>query len=98
MEDRKFEDICRRSRMVPIHKESTPGGDILVAEGYFNIQPEFDRPHWKTVWAVRREGMDVARPLYFEFGGGSTQESRIAAAVADARQFITDNRTVGRYG
>ena len=87
----RFEKICRASRLRPEKRVQTDKGTIYVAEGYFNRHPEFDKPHYKTLWAVAKAGMDIAQPLYFEFSATlPKKEDRIAEAVKTAWQFLND--------
>lgn len=96
MDWRKFEDICRKSRLIPAKKVTVKEADVYIADGYFNTHPEYDKPHYKTVWMVARDGGDIARPLYFDFGKNS-KEGRINAALEDAKKFIELNVERGRY-
>lgn len=83
----RFEKICRASRLRPEKRVQTDHGTIYVAEGYFNTGPEYDKPHYKTVWATAKGAMDIGRPLYFDFGK-SKKEERIAKAIEDARTYL----------
>jgi hypothetical protein len=85
----RFEKICRASKLRPEKRVQTDQGTIYIAEGYSNAHPEFPKPHYKTLWAVAKSGVDVAQPLYFEFGASlPKKEERIAKAIATAREFL----------
>jgi len=89
MDIAKFEHICRASRLRPEKRVPTDRGTIYVAEGYSNAHPEFPKPHYRTLWAVAKNGMDIAQPLYFEFNATlPSKEDRIAKAVETAWDFL----------
>lgn len=62
---------------------------MLIADGYTNDHPNFRGPHYTTLWAVGKDEntLEVARPLYFEGLGRTTQEQRVAEAVADGMAY-----------
>lgn len=102
MNKQKFEAICRESKMVPIEKQVTKNGTVLLAER----KVRFPDHHWEVLWAIERNDLDIAgvvkSPVYRERLVGvpslTTQQERIAAAMEAAKQFIADSVTVGRYG
>ncbi|MEK9751625.1 MAG: hypothetical protein VW338_00215 [Rhodospirillaceae bacterium] len=96
MDASKFETICRKNGFNPLTPINTRHGRVLVAERYFNHHPEFEWPHWQTLWTFDRNGLDVAQKLYFKFGAASQARRRDAAAKA-AAAWVKDNQTVGRY-
>lgn len=91
-----FERLCLRSRFTVHTPIVTRNGRILLAERYFSSHPEFPEPHWQTLWAVERNGMDVAQKLFFKWGVTTSQE-RLDLARKTAELFIGDNISVGRY-
>lgn len=75
--------------MVPERKVTTDKGVIYIAEGYFNSGREVDYPHFKTLWAVAKNKLDVAQPLYFEFKAGMpTKEERLDKAELTAWEYL----------
>jgi hypothetical protein len=102
MNKQKFEAICRESKMVPIEKQVTRNGTVLLAERKVR-EPDH---HFEVLWAIERDDLDVAGivkcPVYRERVIGvpslTTRKERIAAAMEAAKQFIADSVTVGRYG
>lgn len=103
MNAQKFEQICRESKMVPLEKRVTPGGNVLLARKI--ARPDDEAEHYQTLWAIERDGLDVAgivkSPLYREHVKGipspTTLDECVHAAMEAAKQFIEDSVTVGRY-
>lgn len=100
MNVQKFEQICRESRMVPLEKQVTKNGAVLLAERKVRV-PEHQ---WETLWAIERDNLDIAgivkSPVYRKDGDSArptTQPERVNAAMDAAKQFISDSMTVGRY-
>lgn len=85
----KFEQVCRESNLAPVMKFNVGDRIVLIADGYCNDHPEFRGPHYTTLWAVGKDEntLEVARPIYFEGLGKTTQEERIANAVLDGIAF-----------
>lgn len=101
MNKQKFEQICRESRVMPIGREETKNASILLGEKL--IQGE-NGPEYEMLWAIDRDELDIAGiakcPAYIDLGFTTlptTREERRAAAVAEAKQFIADSITAGRY-
>lgn len=94
----KFEDICRRSGVVPKEKVVIDGKYIYIADGYRNNWPEHKRPAYRTVFAIGfgDDKLDVAQDLYFNFGEGTTLHSRINAAIKAAQTLMNDMKAAGR--
>lgn len=88
----KFERVCRESNLAPVKKLHYRDRIILIADGYCNDHPNFRGPHYTTLWAVGKDEdhLGVARPLYFEGMGKTTQAQRVAAAVEDGKSFIEE--------
>lgn len=103
MNAQKFEQICRESKMIPLEKRVTPGGNVLLARKV--ARPEGEPAHYETLWAIERDGLDVAgivkSPLYREHVLGAPSPTTIDecahAAMEQAKQFIADSTEVGRY-
>lgn len=98
-----FESICRRGKCRILQKETTPYGDILLAE---RIQTDEQYPiaFYETMWAIDRDGVDVLRFVRSDIRAKvngilrlTTEEERKQDALADAYQWIKDNIEVGRY-
>ena len=102
MQKERWEEICRLNEVVPVHKEVTPHGDILIAEG---LRGPEDRPeraaenqtHFKIIWATDRGQMDVAFMLKMSAISHPIQKDRMDIVLGDARQWVKDNQKVGRY-
>jgi hypothetical protein len=92
----RFKRLCDKAGVSEVARKDTPEGTILVGERYRNIADEYAKPCWEVLWFVRRDKADVGRRLYFDFGSSSRPE-RVNAAIADAMQFMKDNKHVGRY-
>jgi len=90
MDIQRWERICRDSKVKPERMTTTDKGVIYLGERYSNGNLDFAEPHYMTLWAVAKGGMDVARPLYFKFGMGTTRDERLAAAEQDAWRFLND--------
>ena len=88
----RFEEVCRASSVEPVTKIQVGNRIVLIADGYCNDHPEFPGPHYTTVWAVGKDEslLEVARPLYFEGLGKTTQEQRVAEAAADGIAFAEE--------
>ena len=96
--------FLQKMGMRPELKVQTPGGEILIAEGFEPLPTqEYPKPHYKVAWAVLRSKFDLGRILYFdadhnaEYDAGSRKKTRIKAAITDATGFIQENMRAGRY-
>ena len=91
MDIQRWERVCRDSQVKPERMTTTDKGVIYLGERYSNGNNDFEGPHYMTMWATARGGMDVARPLYFAFRPGMPDKSeRLAAAEQDAWRFLND--------
>ena len=94
MTEQEFEAVCRGSGLKPVKKVPTDKGDIYIGEGFFDRHPAFDGPHYKTIWAVGKDRMIHAQPLYFgqkNINGVfryATPDERIAATEQIARESL----------
>jgi hypothetical protein len=88
----KFERVCRESNLAPVMKFKVGPRIVLIADGYSNDHPEFNGPHYTTLWAVGKDEntLEVARPLYFAGLGTTDRETRIQAAEQDGRDFARE--------
>ncbi len=102
MQKERWEEICRLNGVVPIHKEVTKYGDILIAEAMHGPEERPERAaenqsHFKIIWATDRGKMDVAFMLKMSAISHPIQGERIGIVLGDARQWVKDNQKVGRY-
>lgn len=95
MNRERFERIVTQSRFKPLRRIPTPHGAILIAESFRRLDIEYMEPHWQMIWAIDRDGMDIARKIFCH--ADSTRQDRVAATMKDAMQFIADGVTAGRY-
>lgn len=96
MNRQRFEKIVTASKFRPLQRVPTPHGAILLAESFRCLDINHMEPHWQMLWAIDRDGMDIARKIYCV--PNSTREQRVAATIADAVRFISDSIEAGRYG
>ena len=101
MDKDKWEELCRAKGMVPVHKEPTPYGFILIAEGarkaiMDGIPPERGT-HFAVMWAIDRGAMDFAQEIPISAVEVPFQKDRIDVAILVAQQWIQDNAKHGRY-
>lgn len=87
-----FERVCRESNLEPVKKIHVGPRIVVIADGYSNDHPDFRGPHYTTLWAVGKDEnhLEVARPLFFEFGKGIDRHTRIRAAEQDGRDFAEE--------
>ena len=97
MEIPEFEKWCSKLRLRPVEKETTPLGDVLLAEGFFNTPQE--GPHWRLFWGVARGEAKVGRMVHVpqyqvirQIRRSVTKRERRAVAVRDAMQFLEDGQ------
>ena len=89
-----FEDACRKHKLLPVHKETTPDGEILVADSLV-LQ---SNGSYMTMWALKRDGGEIGRPAFYEPGGyNDDQGARIRHAVKEAEAWIALARSTGFY-
>lgn len=77
-------DRFERSKIKPVHRETTSEGDIYIAEGW----DEIEHAH-RLVWVIENKFGKWARDLW---SGNANKKWRIRAAVDDARAFM---RSIG---
>lgn len=89
MDASRFERICQDSKLTPVKKLRVGDRVVFIADGYLNYHPDFEGPHYKTLWAVGKDEdhLEVARPLYFAGIGMVSKDQRVAAAVQDGIAF-----------
>lgn len=88
-----------------IERIPTPQGNVLVAETFLASSREYPWGHWKVVWAIERDGMDMGRWLEIDGMHDSDKnwtvdqkrQARINSAVEDAMAWMKDNLESGRY-
>lgn len=85
----KFERVCRDSKLVPVKRMAVGSMIVLIADGYADDGPNFEGPHYTTLWACGKDekNLVIARPLYFAGLGKTTREQRVAAAELDGVEF-----------
>ena len=86
----QFQRLCEQSRLTIVGMDRISEGHLYFADGHFQTHPEYPGPHYKTMWGWGRdEKMEIAQPLYFAGGiGSSRQEERINAARMAAIDFV----------
>ena len=91
-----FEDACRKFNLVPVHKETTPNGEILVADSLV-VRPD---GFYMTMWALERDKGQVGRPAYHDPNNGVNRDkaARVRHAVKEAEAWIGLARETGFYG
>jgi len=107
MNTQQWEQTCRAGKCEILKKQTTPHGNVLLAERKVR-DPADGTQVWETLWAIERDGMDIAQavrnPVMQERNGiwRSTdtphdRTDRIKETVGVAIQFMKDNCAVGRY-
>lgn len=89
----KFEEFCRKHGLQPVHRERTPAGDILVADGFSEPLPkeeqisgegDFPNGFYQTFWTIWRDGPQFGQTMefdkYHDFGSLGFSESEKQAA------------------
>lgn len=96
MDWRSFEEMCNKMKLKAVKRIPTPRGDILIADGFVKSDNEVTEPHFKTFWAINRNGVQVGRAIYTK-PEGSKIKTRIEAAKIDAAMFLDKAGEVGLY-
>ena len=90
-----FEQACRKHQLLPVHRETTENGEILVADSLV-LQKD---GNYMTMWALKRDGGEIGRPAYYEPGGvNDDRQARIRHAVKEPEAWIAIARETGFYG
>ena len=92
---RRFEDACRKMGLIPVSRETTPWGEILIADSVVVRSDGF----YQTAWCVRRKGLDFGETLPIEPGVGHNdeQKARVNLALQRAGAWIDLSKTTGLY-
>ena len=105
MRKEQFEEACRSKGLVPIARIDTQYGNVLVAESFKHDKPdEFGFGYYWQMWAVERDGMDIAKEVLFDAFHDPhlpldyKQQARTNATLRDAEGWLALNvRDSGRY-
>lgn len=84
-----FETTVRKHGFTPLQRQPTKHGDVLMAERYFNTDPEFPQPHYQIVWTIAQAGIFSWQTIYFPFGCYN-QKQRVLETMKAAKQWIED--------
>ena len=101
----QFARWCDKCRLKPLDRFNTAYGDVLVAEGFFNDQPnEHPFGYYRQFYAVERNGMDIGRDLIFDafhdphLTPDQKSQARLNATLQDASAWLSLNvEGSGRY-
>lgn len=99
----KFEEFCRKHQLRLVHRERTPLGDILVADGFSEpvakddqVSGEGDFPNgfYQTFWTIWRDGPQIGQTMefdkYHDFEAlGFSEHEKLSARV---RRAVKDAR------
>lgn len=95
-----WEYYCRKRRFVPLKREETKHGTILIAERYDAHDPGVAEkgvviPHWKVMYMFERGKLDFVQWIALPWN--KPQHERIKECIMRAETFIADNLEAGRY-
>ena len=109
----EWEKTTRNLGLKPLHKEVTPYGSILLAEGFKNDDRDFPAGYYLVTWAIERpqSSSGSASENEIDWGGGlyidamhnielplsDRPRARRNAALREAWGWITVNFESGRY-
>lgn len=112
MDETVFDTFCRTKGLHPVSRETTPYGDIFIAE----TELELDRPaefpwgYFQTFYciggtAASKNNMDIGQWLEFDamhdsdkgWTPATKRQARLKATRDAAQAFIDANVEVGRY-